>query len=127
MKDKKNARMAEKKSITQGASTYGTVSKSNSNDNSFEDDDACDPYAMRSSGIGRGSNNGSPSTKYGGDAHDEEKAGGPFVQVEIKREEETEREKCASKLRHRLDLAYFCLLHWHIGGYSDDGSERTGV
>ena len=71
MKDKKNARMAEKKSITQGASTYGTVSKSNSNDNSFEDDDAYDPYAMRSSGIGRGSNNGSPSTKYGGDAHDD--------------------------------------------------------
>ena len=71
MKDKKNARMAEKKSITQGASTYGTVSKSNSNDNSFEEDDAYDPYAMRSSGIGRGSNNGSPSTKYGGDAHDD--------------------------------------------------------
>jgi len=62
---KKERKMSsEKKSIAQGASTYGTTAagNSNSNDNSFEDDDTYDPYAMR---LSTGSSSKDlPSTKY---------------------------------------------------------------
>jgi len=114
-----------KQPIARGAATYGTASN--------EEDD--DPYAMRPSG----SNNISPSTRYGDEGDNdgsgnkknvsfpEKKVGGPLVQVETKHEEEAGGEKRFSKLCHRLDLARFYLLHRHFGGYFDDGSERTGV
>ena len=104
---------------------------SNSNYNSFEDDDTYDPYAMR---LSTGSSSKDlPSTKYDSNSNTNNNKSFPLRRRKLMEHLSKWRLIARKKRSERSALENFVIdwtlpifvLHRHINVYIDDGSERT--